>query len=135
MKRRHFLTRITLGVGGSVILPTDKLFSKIYSSPSSESKQQPGKKLGIALIGLGNYSSNQLTTALQETKNCYLAGIVTGSGDKVQDWKEKYKIPEKNIYTYNNFSRIKDNRDIDIVYVVLPNAMHGEYTIKAAQAG
>ncbi|RRN76401.1 gfo/Idh/MocA family oxidoreductase, partial [Pseudoxanthomonas sp. SGD-10] len=97
--------------------------------------QQQKKKLGIALVGLGNYSEGQLAPALQETEHCFLAGIVTGTPDKIEKWRRKYDIPESNVYNYENFDSIKDNPDIDIVYVVLPNAMHGEYTIRAAKAG
>ncbi|HMG66538.1 MAG TPA: Gfo/Idh/MocA family oxidoreductase, partial [Chitinophagaceae bacterium] len=93
------------------------------------------KKLGVALVGLGNYSEGQLGPALKETRHCYLAGIVTGSDKKKEKWKNKYNLPDENIYGYNNFEAIKDNRDIDIVYIVLPNAMHAEYTIRAAGAG
>lgn len=92
-------------------------------------------KLGIALVGLGKYSSEELAPALQETSHCYLAGIVTGSAQKRDEWKAKYGIPEGNIYSYDNFDAVKDNPDIDIVYVVLPNALHAEYTIRAARAG
>ena len=92
-------------------------------------------KLGIALVGLGNYSSGQLAPALQETENCYLAGIVTGTPSKAEDWKSRYNIPEKNVYNYENFDQISQNPDIDIIYVVLPNGMHAEYTIRAAKAG
>ena len=93
------------------------------------------KKLGVALVGLGNYSSGQLAPALLETQHCYLAGIVTGTPAKASEWKKKYKIPEANIYNYSNFDDIKNNAEIDIVYVVLPNAMHAEYIIRAAAAG
>lgn len=93
------------------------------------------KKLGIALVGLGGYSTGQLAPALQETKHCYLAGIVTGTPEKATRWKQQYNIPDKNIYNYQNFDSIKDNPDIDIVYVVLPNAMHAEFVIRAAKAG
>ncbi len=93
------------------------------------------KPLGIALVGLGNYSTNQLAPALQHTKLCKLTGIVTGTPEKAKQWKEKYNIPDKNIYNYQTFDRIADNPAIDIVYVVLPNAMHAEYTIRAARAG
>ena len=93
------------------------------------------KKLGVALVGLGNYATGQLAPALQQTKHCYLAGIVTGTPSKIPLWKDKYNIPGTNIYNYNNFDTIKDNPDIDIIYVVLPNSMHAEYTIRAAQAG
>ncbi len=92
-------------------------------------------KLGIALVGLGSYAGGQLAPALQQTEHCYLAGIVTGTPSKAVTWKEKYSIPEKNIYNYENYDSIKDNPDIDIIYVVLPNSMHAEYTIRAAEAG
>jgi predicted dehydrogenase len=92
-------------------------------------------KLGIALVGLGTYSNEQLAPALKETKHCYLAGIVTGSPDKAQKWKTKYNLPEKNVYSYDNFDEIRHNPDIHIIYVVLPNSMHREYVVRAAQAG
>jgi len=92
-------------------------------------------KLGIALVGLGYYSENQLAPALQETEHCYLAGIVTGTESKIDKWKAKYQLPDKNIYNYQTFDNIKDNTDIDIVYIVLPNALHAEYVIRAARAG
>lgn len=98
-------------------------------------KNKEAGKLGIALVGLGGYSTGQLAPALQKTEHCYLAGIVTGTPSKAAAWKEKYSIPDKNIYNYENYDSIKDNPDIDIIYVVLPNSMHAEYTIRAAKAG
>ncbi|SFQ24612.1 Gfo/Idh/MocA family protein [Hymenobacter arizonensis] len=93
------------------------------------------RKLGVALVGLGKYSTGQLAPALQETKFCRLAGIVTGSPAKASQWKRQHNIPDKNVYDYKTFDRIIDNPDIDIVYVVLPNALHAEYVVRAAQAG
>ena len=93
------------------------------------------KKIGIALVGLGYYSTDLLAPALQETETAYLAGIVTGTPSKEETWMKKYNIPRKNVYNYENFDSISDNPDIDIVYVVLPNSMHKEFTIRAAQAG
>ncbi|MCB0634341.1 MAG: Gfo/Idh/MocA family oxidoreductase [Lewinella sp.] len=93
------------------------------------------KKLGIALVGLGRYSTFQLAPALQETEHCRLAAIVTGTPEKAEKWSKDFNIPQKNIYNYDTFDSIKDNPEIDIVYVVLPNFMHAEYTIRAAKAG
>ena len=93
------------------------------------------RKMGIALVGLGGYSSGQLAPALQHTKNCYLAGIVTGTPQKAADWSKKYNIPTNNIYNYQNFDDIAKNPAIDIIYVVLPVSMHKEFTIRAAKAG
>ncbi len=96
---------------------------------------EPEKKLGFALVGLGGLATNQIAPALQKTKHCRLAGIVSGTPEKRKKWAEQYQLPEKNIYTYETFDRIKENPEIDVVYVVLPNALHGEYTIRAAEAG
>lgn len=93
------------------------------------------KKLGIALVGLGRYSEDQLAPALLETRNCYLAGIVTGTPQKAQIWADRYKLSSGNIYNYSNFDSISSNKDIDIVYVVLPNSMHKEFVLRAARAG
>jgi predicted dehydrogenase len=105
------------------------------SKPKTMNENKKAGKLGIALVGLGGYAGGQLAPALQQTEHCYLAGIVTGTPSKIPTWKEKYGIPDKNVYSYENFDSIKDNPDIDIVYVVLPNSMHAEYVIRAAQAG
>lgn len=91
--------------------------------------------LGVALVGLGYYCTDLLAPALQQTKNCYLAGIVTGSPEKASAWKQQYNIKDKNIYNYSNFDQIATNDEIDIVYVVLPPSMHHEYVIRAANAG
>ena len=48
---------------------------------------------------------------------------------------KKYDIPKANVYDYKNFASIADNKDIDVVYVVLPNSMHEEFVVRAAQAG
>ncbi len=124
MKRRSFLEKSAIAAVSLSSLP---LFNVI-----SRQKQD---KLGFALVGLGNYATGQLGPALLQTKNCYLAGIVTGTPEKEGVWAEKYNIPDKNIYNYDNYDEIADNPDIDIVYVVLPNNMHAEYTIRALKAG
>lgn len=93
------------------------------------------RKLGVALVGLGSLSTNQIAPALQKTKHCRLAGIVTGTPAKAEAWKSKYNLPDKNIYNYETMVRMSDNPDIDIVYVVTPNGLHGAHTIKAAEAG
>lgn len=126
IKRRKFIKQAAIGtvvvgaaaVGISQILPKRKKES-----------------LGVALVGLGYYSTDILAPALQLTAHCHLAGIVTGSPEKAERWKRKHNLPDKNIYDYRNFDRIADNPDIDVVYVVLPPVLHKEFTIRAANAG
>ena len=101
-----------------------------------EKPAQPlSRKLGIALVGLGQYATEELAPALQETQYCELRGIVTGSSEKIPEWKDKYGIPDRNIYHYDNLEDIASNEDIDIIYIVLPNSQHANYTVRAAKAG
>ena len=95
----------------------------------------PAKKLGVALVGLGSYSTNQLGPALRLTEHCQLTGVVTGSRDKGRKWAREYGFPEKNIFSYETIPQIAGNPDIDVVYVVTPNGLHAEHVIAAAKAG
>ncbi|WP_424492946.1 Gfo/Idh/MocA family protein [Salinimicrobium sp. GXAS 041] len=96
---------------------------------------KPQKKLGVALVGLGYYSTNLLAPALQQTQHCELRGIVTGSPEKIPQWQKKYGIKDSNVYNYENMHQVANNDDIDIIYIVLPNSMHPKYSIIAANAG
>lgn len=111
--------------------------SPLETASMPESKDVPAveNRLGVALVGLGTYSTEQLAPALMETAYCRLAGVVSGSAEKREQWKLRYQLPERNLYGYDNFDEIASNRDIDIVYVVLPNSMHAGYVIRAARAG
>ncbi|QRR00311.1 Gfo/Idh/MocA family protein [Dyadobacter sandarakinus] len=140
-QRRRFLRQagqVAMAVPGLSMLGYEVLAGNdvLASSAGQENAAfNQDKKLGVALVGLGKYSEEQLAPALLETQRCKLTAIVTGTPEKAGKWKEKYKIPDKNVYNYQNFDKIKDNPDVDIVYVVLPNSMHAEYTIRAAKAG
>lgn len=97
--------------------------------------EKTDKKLGIALVGLGNYATIQLAPALQQTQFCELKGIVTGTPEKEVKWQKEYGILPEHTYNYGNFDNIKNDSAIDIIYIVLPNFMHTEYTIRALEAG
>jgi glucose-fructose oxidoreductase len=104
-------------------------------APRFARAQEPVRKLGVALAGLGNYSTKELGPALRLTQSCRLAGVVTGNPAKGAQWARDHGFPEKNIYGYNTMARLADNPDIDIVYVVTPNGLHAEHAIAAAKAG
>src|SRR3954462_7388736 len=91
------------------------------------------KKLNVAMVGLGNYAG-LMADGITASKYCKVAGLVTGTPAKEKTWGDKYKVPSKNIYNYSNFDKIADNPDIDLVYVTLPNAMHKEFAVRAANA-
>jgi len=128
LTRRDFNGLMIKGAGSAALM-------SVTSIACAMGADQDKKKLGVALVGLGSYSTYQLAPALQDTQYCYLAGIVTGTPDKERIWADKYGIPKANIYNYQNFDEITKNDAIDVVYVVLPNSMHAEFCIRAAKAG
>jgi predicted dehydrogenase len=129
ISRRSFLLNTGLAVGATTTAAALSSFI-----PNNDIKKYEGKKLNIAICGLGRYAGI-LAEGFPGSQYCNLAGVITGHPAKAEQWKTKYNIPDKNIYNYDNFDTIAQNKDIDVVYVVLPNSMHKEYTIRAAQAG
>jgi predicted dehydrogenase len=92
-------------------------------------------KLGFALCGLGDLSEHQIAPALLKTKRCKLTGVITDSPAKAAAWRSKFGIPARCVYTYDTMARMADNPDIDVVYVVTPNALHLQHGSAAAKAG
>jgi predicted dehydrogenase len=93
-----------------------------------------GPTLRVALMGLGSYAA-RVADAMQSCKRARLAGLISGTPSKLQEWGTKFGVPEKSRYDYENFDRIKDDPDIDAVYVITPNALHRDQVIRVAKAG
>ena len=121
--RRSFIKKIRFISGSKHTAFSQAIFSK------------PPRKLGVALLGLGGYSTTQLAPALQKTEHIELRGIVTGSPEKIPQWKNKYNIKDANVYNYENMGNIADNDAIDVVYIVTPTFLHAKYAMAAANAG
>ena len=126
--RRRFLG-LAGGIGAAAASPL------VRASRALAEPEPPRRKLGIALVGLGGLAGNQLAPAFEHSRLCRLAGLVSGHPDKARQWAQRYGVPERCLYSYETFDRIADDPDVDVVYVVLPNSMHAEFTIRAAKAG
>ncbi|WP_374949236.1 Gfo/Idh/MocA family protein [Mucilaginibacter sp.] len=96
---------------------------------------EPQKRIGFAIVGLGSLALGEIMPAFGACKFAKPVALVSGSPDKAGKVAKQYGIAEKNIYNYQNFDQIKNNPEIDAVYIVLPNGMHEEFVIRAAKAG
>jgi predicted dehydrogenase len=92
------------------------------------------RKTGYCVIGLGRIAGHFMP-AVRSTSTSQITGLVSGHRDKAERIAAEYGVPSSSIYNYENFDEIVQNPAIDAVYVALPNSMHAEYTIRAAQAG
>ncbi|HTC92510.1 MAG TPA: Gfo/Idh/MocA family oxidoreductase [Terriglobales bacterium] len=97
--------------------------------------EPPGKKLGWAVVGLGNLAIHQILPAFSQCEKSKVVALVSGHPDKANKLALRYDVNPKNIYNYENYDSIKDNPEVDVIYIVLPNGMHAEYTIRGLQAG
>ncbi len=108
----------------------------LLRSASAQPLAAPGgRKLGYAIVGLGSYGLGVIIPEFARCQNSRLAAVVTGDAAKGARVAAEHGLPASAVYSYATFDSIRDNPDIDIVYVCLPNAMHAEYTIRAAKAG
>ena len=87
------------------------------------------------MVGIGHLALEQILPGFGTATSVNLAARVSGHRDKAMAVADEHGVPAKNIYDYKSFDEIKDNPEIDIVYIVLPNAMHEDYTERAAAAG
>lgn len=126
--RRNFIEKVTVSaIGLPLLYNSSNLFA-------ASSETYDGPLLRVAIMGLGSYG-NRVAKAMLDCKKAKLVGLISGTPSKIEDWKKTYDISSKNCYNYDNFDKIKDNPDIDAVYIITPNGLHCDQTIRVAKAG
>jgi len=128
--RRNFLQTLTASAFG---LP---LFSSMNVDAAGFAIETPyeGPVLKVAIMGLGSYA-NRVAEAMKDCQMAKVTGVISGTPSKIKDWQAKYNIADKNCYNYDNFDNLKNNPDIDAVYIITPNALHKDQAIRVAKAG
>ncbi|MET6996059.1 Gfo/Idh/MocA family protein [Chitinophaga defluvii] len=127
--RRDFLQQLA---ATAIALPLLPLAGWAHGSNSRDMPHGP--VLRVAIMGLGGYGT-MVAEAMRACVKAKLTGVISGTPAKIKDWQSRFSIPEKNCYNYENFDQIKDNKDIDVVYITTPNALHHDQVIRVAAAG
>ena len=116
-------------------------FAKLsaFAAAATRIPQALGQKstnpIGFAAVGLGSISGI-FSRALTHSSKAKLTAVVTGHPDtKGRDYTQRYNLAPNSVYTYATYNSIRDNKTIDAVYIGLPNSMHCDYTVRAAEAG
>ena len=92
--RRHFLKST-----GTAVLASGAL-GAIQSYAAAQENGGGGKKVGWAIMGLGNLALGQVMPAFAKCKLSAPVALVSGHPDKAKDVAQKYGVDPKNIYTY-----------------------------------
>src|ERR1700754_1082151 len=85
-------------------------------------EEYAGPMLRVAIMGLGGYGT-RVAGAMQYCTKAKLVGAISGTSKKLTDWQNSFNIPAKNCYNYQTYHEIKNNPDIDAVYITTPNGL------------
>ncbi|NIG54144.1 Gfo/Idh/MocA family protein [Chitinophaga sp. Cy-1792] len=122
--RRDFIQQVALTAAAVPLLRLPAI-----AHPLREESQ-----LRVAFMGLGGYA-NRVADAMKDCTKARITGAISGTPSKLSDWQQRFNIPAANCYNYENFDKIKDNPDIDVVYVTTPNGLHHSQVLRIAAAG
>jgi predicted dehydrogenase len=103
--------------------------------PNLEVPKPPERTVGWAIVGLGELALGEVMPAFRECRLSRPVALVSGHPDKAKQVASVYGIDPKNIYNYDNYDGLSDNSDVQAIYIILPNSMHAEFTIRGAKAG
>ena len=123
------------GGGGAPELPPARPVGRPRPELEREMPEEPGRRLGWAVVGLGKFALNQILPSFAESQSAKLVALVSGNRAKAGEVASRYGVDPGAIYDYEGFDRIADDPAVDVVYVILPNGLHAEYTVRAFKAG
>ena len=78
---------------------------------------EPNKKLGMAVVGLGGYATRSVGPEIAACQHVRLAGVVTGDAEKGRSWAKEHGFEQDAIYSYENFDTIASDDRIEFVHI------------------
>ncbi len=88
------------------------------------------KKLNWGIIGIGGIAQ-KFAEGFKETDNAKLLAIASKNFERLNNFKERFKL--ENRYSFDNYDKLINCKDVDIIYIALPNAFHYEWIIRCIE--
>ena len=102
------------------------------ASKRTDGSKRGRRKIGYAVAGLGHIAQTAVLPAFAHAKNSRLVALLSDDEEKREKLSRKYRC---DAYSYEQYDECLRRDDVDAVYIALPNTLHAEYTVRAAQAG
>lgn len=83
------------------------------------------------ILGPGFIATRAILPALHDTSVAHVLAVASRDAQRASAVASQFNIER----TYTSYQALIDDPDITIVYIALPNHLHREWTIRAAQAG
>nr|CAD6438839.1 gfo/Idh/MocA family oxidoreductase [Rhizobium sp. Q54] len=140
-------TAMGLGFTGAIALAASAVRAQELQTPPNEPVGRPQpvlekdpplteeRKIGFAVVGLGKLALGEVLPAFGQSRAAKLVALVSGNPEKAAKIAQQAGLPDDAIYNYENFDDIANNDRIQVVYIILPNALHKDFTIRALNAG
>jgi predicted dehydrogenase len=95
-------------------------------------KTKQSRKVRYAVVGLGHLTQVAVLPAFAHARNSRVVALISGEKKKLNALGRKYEIDR--LYSYDQYEECLAD-GVDAVYIVLPNHLHRDYTVRAANAG
>jgi predicted dehydrogenase len=96
-------------------------------------KKKPSSFVRYAVVGLGHIAQVAVLPAFKHARNSRLVGLFSDDERKRRELGRRYRVPH--LAAYKDYDRLLRRGDIDAVYIALPNSMHRNFAVRAANAG
>jgi predicted dehydrogenase len=96
-------------------------------------RESDNKRVRYAVVGLGHIAQVAVLPAFAHAKNSELTALVSDDPVKLRALSRKYKVART--YGYEQYEECLASGDVDAVYIALPNHLHSDYSVRAAQQG
>ena len=95
----------------------------------------PAQRVGFAVMGLGRLALENILPAFAQCKHARLSGLISGDPNKLRAIAAQYGIPKDSCYSYQEMAKLRTNAAVQVVYVVIPNALHRDAVLQIAAIG
>lgn len=90
------------------------------------------KTVRWGILGCADIVERRILPAMEEVENGVLHAIATrGPSERLERVTAAYQPP----HVYHSYEELLADPDVDAIYIPLPNRLHAQWTIQAAQAG
>ncbi|MUG85132.1 gfo/Idh/MocA family oxidoreductase [Paenibacillus timonensis] len=89
------------------------------------------RQLRWGIVGGAGIAINAVMPAIQQSATGSLAAVASRNLDKSREVADRFGISK----AYGSYEELLTNKDIDAVYIPLPNHLHKEWAIRAIEAG
>src|SRR5258708_17634964 len=89
------------------------------------------RKVKWGVLGCAAFAKSTAIPAMLRAESVELVGIASRSKEKADAFAQEFGFQR----SYGSYEALLADPEIEAVYNPLPNGMHPEWTIKAAQAG